>query len=218
MPTIPADAPRGNYKFYDQAVTLPHIFAAGAVLDDNLARFLNQQVATAVGNRFGAKVRRALDELNDTRAAAAKAGTYTGPTVDILNKKGEVTGTAPAPATVADLGWDAQAEIEVVFTDFEPGVSQRGASGSAGPTGDPVAQEMRRLAGVAVKDLYKAKGIKYQDAVKSVDAEGKSAYAKHVDAYLAAKGDQLRAIVEAQFAALKATESVVDELDFGAAA
>jgi len=211
MPTIPADAPRGNFKFYDQAVTLPLVYSAGQSLDDNLAKYLNQAVATSVGNRYGAKIRRALEDLNTERAAAFKAGTYTGP-MDESGKK-----PVPAAATVADLGWNHQAEIEAVFTDFEPGVSGRGGGGGAA-SADPVAAEVRRLAGVAVRDLYKAKGIKYMDMLKA-EKEGKSMFAHHVDAYVEAKGDQLRAIVEAQFAAMKTMESVGDaELDLGEAA
>jgi len=221
MPTIPADAPTGNYKFYDQSVTLPHVFAPGQTLDDNVARYLNQAVATSVGNRFGAKIRKAVEELNSKRAADFKAGTYTGPLEDVTNAKGEVKGQRPATATAADLGWDFQAEITAVFTDFEPGVSQRGGGAGGTPSGDPVANEMRRLAGVAVKDLYKAKGIKYKDMLDAKDPANpdQSMYAKHTSAYLEAKGEQLRAIVEAQFAAMKTMESVADaDLDLGEAA
>lgn len=217
MPTIPADAPRGNFKFYDQPVTLPLVYAAGQTLDDNLAKFLNQQVATTVGNRFGAQVRKELEVVDAERAKAAKEGTYTGPTVDVLDAKGNVKGTKPAPATAADLGWDFQARIEEVFANFTPGVSARGGGGS-GTSADPVAAEIRRLAGVAVRDVYKAKGVNYQAMLKATKEDGRSAYAHHVDQYVELKHDQLKAIVEAQFAAMNATKDVADELDLGAEA
>lgn len=211
MPTIPADAPRGNYKFYDQPVTLPHVFAAGQTLDDNLAKYLNQAVATTVGNRYGAKVRKALEAIDTQRAADFKAGTYTGP-MDESGKK-----PVPAKATAADLDWDHQAEIEKVFADFTPGVSSRGGGGGASAS-DPVAAEIRRLAGVAVRDVYKAKGVNYQAMLKATKEDGRSAYAHHVDQYVELKHDQLKAIVEAQFAAMSATKDVADELDLGSEA
>lgn len=195
MPAIPPSAPTGNYKFYDQPVTLPHIYTAGQTLDDNLAKFLNQQVATSVGNRFGALVRRELAAKDEANLAAFKAGTYTGDVV------GEGKKAAPRPATVADLGMDAQASITAIFTAFEPGVATRGGTSESL---DPIAAEMRRLAGVAVRDLYKAKGFKYPDMLAAkYNNTTQSMYGHHVDQYLAAKGDQLRAIVEAQFAAMK---------------
>lgn len=218
MPTIPADAPRGNYKFYDQAVTLPHIITAGYVLSDAEAKYMNQAFATTVGNRYGAKIRKAIEALDAERATAAKAGTYTGPTVDVLNKKGEVTGTAPAPAAAADLNWDHQAEIDATFADFTPGVSNRGGGGSGTSSADPIASEVRRLAGVAVRDVYKSKGVNYQAMLKATKDDGRSAYAHHVDQYVALKGDQLKAIVEAQFAAMAAAKTAGDDLDFGAEA
>lgn len=210
MPTIPADAPRGNFKFYDQPVTLPLIYSAGMTLDENLAKFLNQQVATSVGNRFGAQVRKELEVVDAERAAAFKAGTYTGP-MDESGKK-----PVPAKATAADLGWDFQAKIEEVFTAFTPGVFQRGGGGGA-TASDPVAAEIRRLAGVAVRDVYKAKGVNYQAMLKATKEDGRSAYAHHVDQYVALKHDQLKAIVEAQFAAMAAAKSD-DGLDLSDAA
>lgn len=215
MPTIPADAPRGNYKFYDQAVTLPHVYNPGQTLDANLAKYLNQAVATSVGNRFGAAVRRGLEAINEQRAKDFKAGTLDASLIDNSGKK-----PVPLPATVTDLGWDFQAKIEEIFADFEPGVSQRGG-GTGAASGDPVTTEVRRLAGVAVRDLYKAKGIKYMDMLAAKDPANPdhSMYAKHVDQYVEAKGDQLRAIVEAQFAAMKSMEAVADaKLDLGEAA
>lgn len=211
MPTIPASAPRGNYKFYDQPVTLPHTYSAGHILTENEAKYVNQAQATTVGNRYGAKVRKALAEIDAERTAAFKAGTYTGP-LDESGKK-----PVPAKATAAELGWDHQAEIDQVFSSFEPGVSGRGG-GSGVSSADPVASEMRRLAGVAVRDVYKAKNVNYQAMLKATKEDGRSAYAHHVDGYLALKSDQLRAIVEAQFAAMEAAKTVGDELDFGSEA
>lgn len=210
MPTIPSDAPRGNYKFYDQPVTLPHVFAPGQTLDANLAKYLNQAVATSVGNRFGALVRKELAEIDAERTAAFKAGTYTGP-MDETGKK-----PVPAKATAADLDWDHQAKIDEVFASFEPGVSSRAAS--SGGSSDPVGKEIRRLASVAVRDLYKAKGVNYQAMLTATKEDGRSAFAHHVDQYIAAKGDQLRAIAEAQLAAMASAESDSADLDFSAEA
>lgn len=210
MPTIPSDAPRGNYKFYDQPVTLPHILTAGHTLTEAEAKYMNQAYATTVGNRYGAAIRKALTALDAERTAAFKAGTYTGP-LDETGKK-----PVPAKATAAELGWNHQAEIDEVFSAFEPGISTRGPS--SGGSSDPIASEVRRLAGVAVRDLYKAKHVNYQAMLKATQPDGKSAYFHHVDQYVAAKGEQLRAIVETQFAAMAAAKDVGGELDFGSEA
>ena len=196
---IATDTPRGNYEFAKIPLTAPHPFAAGHVLTESEAKGFNRFLVTALGNSFGGFDGAADEAANAERAAQAKAGTYTGPTVVVgQNKKGEDI-LAPAPVTNADLNIDFQAKFDEMFADYTIGESNRGGGGE---TLDPVEKIVRQLATATVNELLKAKGKKINEVRAAKKDDGSSVYLGIIDQYIERHSDALRAQAQAQLDAL----------------
>lgn len=200
MPATTAETPTKAYTFADIAFTVPQPYAAGAVLTAPEAAFLNQSIASRVGNGYGGEVRRALTLLNAERAAQHKAKTYAGPTV--TDDKGRVH---PAPATTSDLTnedgtpWDHASKFASRYADFIVGESNRGSGTSVGST--PLNRLMRTLASEDVKSRIIARGLKVQDFMRAkvtVDGETISKFEDLVSKNLTTQDERFRSMAQSQ--------------------
>lgn len=204
MPAIPTSAPRVERKFAGLTIQAPSVYSAGYVLTAPDAAWVNATLASTIGNYFGGDIRRALTALDTERAAQLKAKTYTGPMDD--------TGKKPAPATFADLDWDAQAEFDAKFAAYVLGESNRGGGGSE--PSNPVERLVRLMASEAVKALIVRKGQSVQTwmRTKEKDADGNevSSFTRLVGQYIERNGDALTASAEAQLAALPSDDDDIE--------
>lgn len=206
MPTFdPTSTARVNHEFQDTALGVPYTFAEGHALTAPEALQLNRYVATAVGNAWGAAIRRQLAKVNADRAAAVKAKSYTGPTT--VDEKGK---TVPAPATFADIGLtDPQATFDAAFASYSLGVRA-----TAEDSSDPTEKMVRSIATLKVKALIQSKGLKVRDfqLAKGTDGET-SKFNELVDNYIAKNTEWLASAAAAQLAAIANGPS--DDIDIG---
>lgn len=209
MPTFSPSTPRAQHDFQGTPVSVPYIFAEGHTLTALEALQVNRWLATAVGNAWGAGVRRDLAKINAERTAAAKAKKYTGPVGD---------DGKPAPATSADLVFEpsVQADFDAKFSDFVLGTSNRGRSGTGSDS--LLDQTIRQLATAKVKALIIKNGhkVRIMQTTKGSDGET-SKFNELLEAYVEKHGEWLTAQAEAQIAALAAHEDDGDDLDLAAA-
>lgn len=196
MPTFSPTTPTQPHEFQNLTIAVPYTFDAGHVLTAFEAAQLNRYVATAVGNAFGADLRRKLKAVDDARKALGKK--YDGP----MAKDGK----SPAPATLADIGLtdaDVQAIFNAKFAAYALGEGRVTAESTT-----PVDRLSRNLAGVAVKALIVAKGYKVRDMQTAKTADGTTTkFNKFVEDYIAANPwiiDQAKA----QLASLATTQAV----------
>ena len=211
MPTFTPSTPTEDHIFQDVTIAVPYTFAAGHVLTALEATQVNRYVATAVGNAWGAEIRRLLKVENDARAKAFAEKTYTGPTE--VNAKGK---TVPATATIADLNLspaDLQSKFNSKFTSYELGVGRQAAEATT-----PVDRLARTLASAKVKDLITAKGFKVRDFQTAKGSDGEtSKFNELVENYIDANAWIIDA-ARAQLAALNAHTESNDSLDLTLAA
>lgn len=207
MPTFDPSTARVAHEFQDTALDVPYVFSEGHALTAPEALQLNRYVATAVGNAWGASVRRQLAKVNADRAAKAKAKTYTGPTV--VDEKGK---TVPAPATFADIGLtNPQATFDAAFASYSLGVRSKAEDSS-----DPAEAMIRSLATLKVKALIQSKGLKVRDFQLAKAADGEtSKFNELIDNYIAKNTEWLASAAAAQLAAIASGPS--DDIDIGEA-
>lgn len=203
MPTISPSHPRHDYKFSGIPIKVPHPFASGHTLSTGEAHFLNRQLASYVGNGYSGEIRRELKKIDDERAAAFKAKTYTGPLTE-PDAKGK---QFPAPATPTDLSWDHQAEFDAKFDGYVLGESNRGSGETS--TKDPVAQFAHTIASAKVKELIKAKGLKVTQftASSTNNDQGVSKFGQLVAQYIAANS-WVEELAKSQVEAMNAASGV----------
>lgn len=163
MPTFNPDTPRVERKFAGVTFQVPYPFAEGHTLTSLQASWVNSALASTLGNHYAGDTRRRIAELDTERAEAFKAKTYSGP-MDASGKK-------PAPATIADLGWDHQAKFDAKFAAYQLGVSNRGEAEAR----DPLSNFANSIAAGKVKELIAKKGLKVSTFQKA-DARDKDNY------------------------------------------
>lgn len=203
MPTFTPDTARVTHEFQDTALNVPYVFAEGHALTAPEALQLNRYVATAVGNAWGAGVRRKLKAIDDARKAQGKK--YTGPTV--VDSKGA---TVPAPATFADINLtDPQSTFDAAFSTYTLGERTKSDS-----TSDPTEAMVRSIATLKVKALIQSKGLKVRDFQLAKAADGEtSKFNDLIDNYIAKNTDWLASAAAAQLAAIASGPS--DDIDIG---
>jgi hypothetical protein len=211
MPTIPAEASRHPHKLRDVTIQVPYTFTEGHALTAPEASFLNRNVAGALINTLGTSIRNKLAALDADRAKEFKAKTYTGPTITD-EKTGKVSF---APATMADLSTDWQAEFDAKFADYAVGETNRGEG--TGASNDPVASEAHHIAGQKVREAIKAKGYKISDFHAAKDENGVSKFNLAVARFIE-KNDWVmtmakRNVDERAQATASAADDLLDDLD-----
>jgi hypothetical protein len=116
---ITHSTPRENRVFAGQALTCPAPYTPGHVLTDPEASFMNTYVGSAVGNRFAAALKTALEDAKGDLTAAVAASKF---------------------ATLQE--W-----FDAAYNSFEPGVAKRAANGTGTSTkSDPVLSLARSFA------------------------------------------------------------------------
>lgn len=147
MPKIAKDAARHQYKFKGHVVTIPEVVRPGEPLTENIARFVNRQFATAIGNSLGSQITRLVD------AAQVEE-----------NKKPEgERQTLGADYLATD---EVQKMADELVTNYELGVNNRGSGGASGPR-DPVQSIAENIAWERIKARLSASNFK----INSVKAE-----------------------------------------------
>jgi len=201
MPTPNTSLPTLTREFAGISITVPSTFAEGHALSKDEAGWVNSQLATVVGNQFGGYIRRAKEALDAKRLEAFKAKKYDGPM--------DETGKRPAPATFADLGWDAQKVFTDLYTDYDLAGNRRG---DGTPARDPVTSLVNFLASEAIKAKLKAKSLNirtYMTTKMVVDGEEITAFANLVNQYIDAHPE----LVDQAKAQLASAAPQDDELD-----
>jgi hypothetical protein len=205
MPHFHDQHPRLARKFADHEVSVPAVFAPGHTLSDAESKWMNSQLATVTGNAFAGSIRRALEAENTKRAAAHKAKKYEGPM--------DETGKKPAPATFADLGWNAQEKFNEVFSNYTLGESNRGTG--AGTSKDPIDQLIRTFSVMDIKARLAKKNLTpgpFYKAPSSQPDVYKSKWEELVGENIKAKHDEFKAQAEAQLVQLAGTDTEQDDL------
>lgn len=175
MPSFLANSPRITLKINDIALTSPAPFAAGHVLTDNEAKFLNRQVTTAVANGIPARIHKAVDGYVNK------------------DENGVVT-----PLSAEEL----QAKFDAVYAAYELGAANRG--GAPGEPTDPIERGLRRMAVDFINARLKAKGKNINEVRKAQTADGKSVYEGLLTQAIDAN-PSWRDLVQAQVQALAST-------------
>lgn len=189
MPHFDPTTPTVERKFLGKPFTAPLAFSPGHVLTAPETTWVNSQLISVVGNAFSGDIRRALEARNKIDLAQwVKDG----------NKAKDYVPTTDA----AFLGFDLQAEFDAKFDAYTLGESNRGSGGGANGA-SPINQLIRSFSVLDIKQRLAAKGFKVGPLYKNPSDKGyKSKWEELVEENIKAKGDQFRAMAEAQAAAL----------------
>lgn len=147
MPKIAEDAARHQYKFKGHVVTIPEVVRPGEPLTENIARFINRQFATVIGNSLGSQITRLVD--------AAQAEENKKPEGERQTLGADFLDTA-----------EVQKMADELVTNYELGVNNRGSGVSSGPR-DPVQSIADNIAWERIKARLIASNYK----INSVKAE-----------------------------------------------
>jgi hypothetical protein len=168
MPAFNETSPRDKYTVKGLELTIPAVYAAGHALTHNEAAFVNNRLASIMVNAYGGDLRRELDKIDQSRAAAFKAKKYDGP----MN----AAGTGPAPAEIADIEWDHQEKLDTKFASYKVGESN---TREASPK-DPTDRIVWDIAEREVKNKLQQKGLKVKPLIDAKNEEHGSEFKRLV--------------------------------------
>jgi len=205
MPQFNEDTPRNEVVVKGLKMTIPHAFSAeslAAMSDEDrgkAAKFINERLESILINAYGGDLRRALDNLDNKRKDAHKAGTYTGA---LWTREGgkddgkELKHPVPAGADVGDLDWDHQARMDTKYLAYKVGESNAREAVPKDPT-ESIAWD---IAEREVKNRIAQKGMKVKPLIDARNEEHGSEFKRLVHERLnhPAHKDRIYALAKAQ--------------------